>query len=117
LNRLLDAGDMANAAAVRRDLAAAGAVLGIGVAPAARFLAAERRRALDAAGLGEADVDERIRSRAEARAAKDWKRADDIRSELAAADIVLEDGGGGTTWRPASWGVDAQPSKAKKEKK
>src|SRR5205823_3217246 len=42
INRLLDGGDVANAAAVRRDVAAAGAVLGIGERRAGDFLDAER---------------------------------------------------------------------------
>jgi len=40
-----------------------------------------------------------IAERLEARANKDWAGSDRIRDELAAQGIVLEDGGGGTTWR------------------
>jgi cysteinyl-tRNA synthetase len=51
------------------------------------------------AGLSDADIEERIRRRAEARGARDWAEADRIRDELQAAGVVLEDGAGITTWR------------------
>lgn len=51
------------------------------------------------------EIDERverlIREREEARAARDYARADAIRAELLEQGIVLEDGPGGTTWRRA----------------
>ena len=46
-----------------------------------------------------ASYDALIAERLEARAAEDFERADQIRDELAAQGIVLEDGAGGTTWR------------------
>ena len=50
-------------------------------------------------GDGDAAIDALIAERLEARAAKDFERADQIRDDLAARGIVLEDGAGGTTWR------------------
>ncbi len=44
-------------------------------------------------------VEDRITARAEARAARDWGRADSIRQELAEAGVVLEDSAGGTRWK------------------
>ncbi|MEX0856075.1 MAG: cysteine--tRNA ligase [Gemmatimonadota bacterium] len=44
-------------------------------------------------------VEERIRARTEARAAKEWGQADAIRVELAERGIVLEDGPSGTRWK------------------
>jgi cysteinyl-tRNA synthetase len=44
-------------------------------------------------------VAERIAARDEARKRKDYAAADRIRQELLDKDIILEDGGGSTTWR------------------
>jgi cysteinyl-tRNA synthetase len=103
-NRLLDSGDTDGAARVRSELATAAEILGIGVENPQAFLATERARVLAAASIDEQEVARRIRERTEARAAKDWARADAARDALAASGIVLEDGAGGTSWRPAIWG-------------
>ncbi len=50
-------------------------------------------------GDGDAAIDALIAERIAARADKDFARADEIRDELTAKGIVLEDGAGGTTWR------------------
>ncbi|KTC78369.1 cysteine--tRNA ligase [Legionella brunensis] len=44
-------------------------------------------------------IEKLIQERLEARAAKNWARADEIRTILANQGIDLEDGSGGTTWR------------------
>jgi len=49
--------------------------------------------------LSDAEIQQRIEARLAARNKKDYAEADRIRSELAEAGIVLEDGAGGTTWR------------------
>ena len=40
-----------------------------------------------------------LRERENARYAKDWVRADEIRDELAEMGVVVEDGPDGATWR------------------
>ena len=49
----------------------------------------------------DARVDALLAERAEARAARDFARADAIRDQLAGEGIVIEDGAGGATWRRA----------------
>ena len=46
-------------------------------------------------------VERKIEERAAARASRDFATADEIRDELAAKNIVLEDGAGGTRWKVA----------------
>jgi cysteinyl-tRNA synthetase len=48
------------------------------------------------------DIEALIAQRNEARAAKDFQKADAIRDQLADAGVIIEDGPGGTTWRRGS---------------
>jgi len=50
-------------------------------------------------GLSDADIDAFIEQRREARANKDFATSDQIRDDLAAQGIVLEDSADGTTWK------------------
>jgi len=45
------------------------------------------------------EVESLIKDRNQARADRNWALADQIRDKLAAMNIVLEDGAGGTTWK------------------
>ncbi|HEX9886415.1 MAG TPA: cysteine--tRNA ligase [Longimicrobiales bacterium] len=47
----------------------------------------------------EAWIEDMIRQRADARRSRDFQRADEIRDELAAAGVVLEDASGGTRYK------------------
>ena len=68
----------------------------------------DRATAGTAAKAGDGDLDEHERAllaaRDEARAARDWARADALRDELAAAGIEVADGAGGSTWRRSGGG-------------
>ncbi len=46
-------------------------------------------------------IESLIKQRNQARTDKDWAKADECRDKLTAMDVVLEDGGDGTTWRKA----------------
>jgi cysteinyl-tRNA synthetase len=47
----------------------------------------------------DADIRKKVEERQQARAAKDFRRADQIRRELLAAGILLEDAKGGVRWK------------------
>ena len=53
----------------------------------------------DASGLHDADIEQLIQQRLQARQDKNWAESDRIRDELKAQGVVLEDGQQGTTWR------------------
>jgi cysteinyl-tRNA synthetase len=81
-------------AAAKSALLAGGAILGLlEQDPEAWFTEAKE------GGLNAEAIDALIAERAEAKASKDFARADAIRDELTAAGVVLEDGAAGTTWR------------------
>ncbi|KIH77770.1 cysteinyl-tRNA synthetase [Geoalkalibacter ferrihydriticus] len=76
-----------------------GAVLGLFTSDPAAWL---RRRNLDGLkelGLSPAEIEARIAERLEARAAKDFVRADQVRDELAAQGVQLLDSPQGTIWK------------------
>jgi len=79
-------------------LKALGGVLGLLQAEPEAFL---KRRTGAASGLQDAEIDALIAARAEAKKARNFAEADRIRDELKAADVVLEDGPQGTSWRRA----------------
>ena len=83
----------------RSDLMRVGGVLGIGTEVPSSFFEQQKTRALENVAVDEALVEDLIAERLQARQEKDWERADRIRSELSAMNIVLEDRPEGTTWK------------------
>ncbi|MEJ2528838.1 MAG: cysteine--tRNA ligase [Gammaproteobacteria bacterium] len=88
--------DEVAAAAMAAELMAMGSILGILQDDVERYLRGEAS-ADDA--LSDSDIDSLIQQRLDARKAKNWAEADRIRDQLQAANILLEDGAGGTSWR------------------
>jgi cysteinyl-tRNA synthetase len=98
LNRMVDAGQTTELAATRRDLATIGAVLGVMNEPPDLFLQERARRGLEQTHLTTAAIEQLIAERNAARKARDFKRADAIRSQLAERGVLLQDTPTGTTW-------------------
>ena len=74
-------------------------VLGILRAPSATYAKRTRAQRLTIVGKSEAEIEAKVNERIQARAAKDFARADAIRGELEAMGVELFDGANGTTWK------------------
>lgn len=105
INRLMDSSDtLRDDSSLRRleddrkDILAAGQVLGLLETRPEQFFA-ELTRPSEAGGIDPAVIEEMIRERTEARAKKDWAKADQVRNRLKEMGVILEDGPQGTTWR------------------
>ena len=88
------AADLEQANQVGALLVQFGAVLGILQADPEEFLQGEGTSAEQAA-----HIDQLIAARDQARADKEWAKADTIRDQLAAMKVVVEDGADGSGWR------------------
>jgi cysteinyl-tRNA synthetase len=64
-----------------------------------RYIADQKQAGLKRLNLREEDILKRIEERNAARKEKNWKRADDVRNDLLAMGIVLEDTPSGTQWK------------------
>jgi cysteinyl-tRNA synthetase len=82
-NRAIDTGNADGAASLVRTVATLAGVLGFDLA---------------SGDESDAEIDALVRERDEARAARDFARADEIRADLTARGIKLEDSASGTTW-------------------
>ncbi|WP_075879405.1 cysteine--tRNA ligase [Vreelandella massiliensis] len=92
LNRVRD-NDTEQALVLAHELKTLGEMLGLLQQPPEAFL-----KGGQALALSEAEIEAKIRERAEAKAHKDFAKADAIRDELASQGIVLKDSREGTTW-------------------
>jgi len=76
-----------------------GNVLGILTTDPVDYFKEKQKTGMQDVTLSEEEIQSYIAQRKEARAQKDWKRADQIRDELLNKGIVLEDSPQGTTWK------------------
>jgi cysteinyl-tRNA synthetase len=88
------------AAAMIEALDASCRPMGLMQATAEEFRARTRARRLVVRGIEASDVEAKVKERSDARAAKDFAKADALRKELTAMGIELQDvpGGGPTKW-------------------
>jgi cysteinyl-tRNA synthetase len=99
INRLLDEGNVAAAAPLRRAITEIGTVIGVGGSDPAVLLERAKSDHLADAAVDAAEIERLIGERTAARKAKDFKQADAIRDQLKEHGIVLEDKPGGTIWK------------------
>ena len=83
----------------RIDIHKIGHMLGILREPHQAYFKAKKESSLKKQDLAKERVEKMIQARNEARKAGDWTRADQIRDELAAMNITLEDRQEGTIWK------------------
>lgn len=87
-----DNSDLANQ--LGKLLVSLGGILGVLQANPKEFLQSDQSVEID-----ESAIDQLIAEREQARADKDWGRADEIRDQLSAMKVVVEDGADGSGWR------------------
>ncbi len=90
---LATATDAATRTQLSADVLAAGNLLGLLQEPATDWFSTQKNQ-VDAAA-----IDALISARSEAREQRDFARADAIRDQLDALNVVIEDGANGTQWR------------------
>jgi len=76
----------------------AGSVLGLFQNTPGEYFAARKQEGISSAGLSESAIQSLIDERLQARSEKNWARADEIRDELSAKGIILNDTPQGTEW-------------------
>ena len=96
LAKVLNKASESEKAAAKAALLAGGAVLGILSEDPVAWLS---KSDSDSDGLTAEVIDQMLIDRAEAKANRDFSRADAIRDELNAAGIIIEDSASGATWR------------------
>jgi cysteinyl-tRNA synthetase len=105
INRLMDSSEaLADDSTLRRlehdrkDLLSAGLVLGLLETRPEQFFG-ELSKPSELESIDPAVIQEMIQERTEARAQKEWAKADQVRNRLKDMGVILEDGPQGTSWR------------------
>jgi cysteinyl-tRNA synthetase len=103
MNTLLDSKDKGAAnkglTALKDSVKKISTVLGLFEDDPVQWLARRRDRAVAQRGIDVAEVERLIAARNEARKAKDFKMADEIRGQARSMGVELMDGPSGTTWK------------------
>lgn len=85
--------------AIYENIRNAGHILGVLQGEPSEKLLELRDLTVKTLGLDTAEIEAKIDARNEARANKEWSRADEIRDELLAMQVEIMDGTEGTSWR------------------
>jgi cysteinyl-tRNA synthetase len=103
LNRRMDESgnqeDGTRLQSVLADFISVGKVLGIGTEDPAGFFQKKKTKVLKKEAVDGALVEKLIAERTQARNENNWSRADQIRDQLAAMNVLLEDRPEGTVWK------------------
>ncbi|WP_300462086.1 cysteine--tRNA ligase [Desulfobacula sp.] len=84
---------------VYTDIRAISRILGIFLLDPHTYFTDKKEKGMADQAIDPLEIEDLIQQRADARANKDFSRADEIRDQLQRRNIVLEDGPRGTTWR------------------
>ncbi|MCK5542623.1 MAG: cysteine--tRNA ligase [Desulfobacterales bacterium] len=99
-NTILDQNDQGkNLDIVYSDLRKMGELLGIFLLEPAEYFDQKNKKLLENHSINPQEIDNLIAERNKARANKNFAKADEIRAQLKAMNIVLKDGPDGTTWK------------------
>ena len=75
-----------------------GNILGLFASGKAQFLLEQQSLKAANSGLSDAEIYDLVTAREQARKSRDYQTADQIRDDLIAQDVMLEDSSGGTSW-------------------
>ncbi len=101
MNRHIDASEWSRAAGCREALREIAGVLGVGAQDPAAYLDSQKQQTISSGDLSADQIQALIEERIQARKDKNFARADEIRDDLKARGIILEDSPSGTTWKTA----------------
>lgn len=83
----------------KKNMRSVGKVLGLFLEDPDEYFEQDKKREARKMGLDTDEIERLIEERREARTAKNWNRADEIRDTLAAQKVIIQDSAGGTTWK------------------
>lgn len=84
---------------IHADICKIGKVLGIISEPAGTYFERKKTKFIEKKAIDPSIIDSLVKERFEARKAKDWKKADEIRKKLSDMDVLIEDRPEGTIWK------------------
>ncbi|MBU0545603.1 MAG: cysteine--tRNA ligase [Proteobacteria bacterium] len=106
INRLMDENKEINSSDIKdiinsayQDISNIANVLGIISEKAETYFDKKKTKFFENRAIDQSLIDSMVKERFEARKAKDWKKADEIRKRLSDMDIIIEDRPEGTVWR------------------